>query len=46
MTFGAYSLSCVSLGLISLEDCNDASKELEGEIAQAKADLRSKGMDL
>jgi len=44
VTFGSYSLWSMGWGLWTFRDCPDAFEELMGEIAQAKNDLRAKGI--
>ncbi|KAL7747287.1 hypothetical protein RI367_007341 [Sorochytrium milnesiophthora] len=42
VSFGAYSLGTIGLGLMTFGDCPEAHCELMQEVAQAKADLKSK----
>ncbi|KAG7571457.1 hypothetical protein FFLO_00640 [Filobasidium floriforme] len=44
VTFGAYSLGSLGLGLVRFRDCPEAYRSLMLEISQAKDDLRSKGV--
>ncbi|EJC98648.1 uncharacterized protein FOMMEDRAFT_149041 [Fomitiporia mediterranea MF3/22] len=46
VAFGAYSLSSLGWGLYTFNDVPEAYEELIKEIAQAKNDLRSKGVDV
>ncbi|DBA01717.1 TPA: hypothetical protein N0F65_010127 [Lagenidium giganteum] len=46
VSFGAYSLAVIGINVISIEDCVDASKELDVQVKDAKEDLRKKGMKL
>ncbi|KAF9528122.1 dolichol-phosphate mannosyltransferase subunit 3 [Crepidotus variabilis] len=44
VSFGAYSLVSIGWGLLTLRECPEAYNELMSEIAEAKNDLRSKGV--
>ncbi|KIM82181.1 hypothetical protein PILCRDRAFT_70880 [Piloderma croceum F 1598] len=44
VTFGSYALWSMGWGLWTFRDCPDAFEELMGEIAEAKNDLRAKGV--
>ncbi|CDW72564.1 dolichol-phosphate mannosyltransferase subunit 3 [Stylonychia lemnae] len=44
--FGSYALTQIGWHLVTLSDCNDAHKELVGQIELAKADLSKKGMKI
>jgi len=46
VSFGSYSLWSMGWGLWSFRDCPDAFEELMGEIAEAKNDLRAKGVSV
>ncbi|KAL5536126.1 hypothetical protein ACEPAF_4231 [Sanghuangporus sanghuang] len=46
VSFGAYSLASLGWGLYSFNDVPDAYEELIKEIAEAKNDLRAKGVDV
>ena len=46
MTFGAYSLSSLGLGLVRFHDCPEAYENLLKEIHQAKTELRDQGVDV
>jgi len=44
VSFGAYSLWSIGWGLLTLRECPEAYEELIEEIAEAKNDLRTKGV--
>ncbi|WVQ82606.1 hypothetical protein IAT38_004736 [Cryptococcus sp. DSM 104549] len=44
VTFGAYSLSSLGLGLVQFHDCPEAYESLLGEISQARDELRNSGV--
>ncbi|PAV22890.1 dolichol-phosphate mannosyltransferase subunit 3 [Pyrrhoderma noxium] len=44
VSFGSYSLASLGLGLYTFNDTPDAYEELMKEIAEAKNDLRAKGV--
>ena len=44
MLFGTYSLASIGIGLITFKDCPEESELLQGEIKQAMAELRKKGV--
>lgn len=46
VTFGAYSLSSLGLGLLRFRDCPEAYESLLAEISQAKDELRDKGVSV
>jgi len=46
VSFGSYSLWSMGWGLWSFRDCPEAFEELMGEIAEAKHDLRAKGISV
>ena len=46
VTFGAYSLSSLGLGLVRFHDCPEAYESLLGEIARAKDELRDQGVSV
>ncbi|KAJ3609288.1 hypothetical protein NHX12_023811 [Muraenolepis orangiensis] len=43
VSFGCYSLATVGYRVATFNDCDDAAKELRGQIIEAKEDLRKKG---
>ncbi|CAL8298065.1 unnamed protein product [Lota lota] len=43
VTFGCYSLATVGYRVATFNDCDDAAKELQAQIKEAKEDLRKKG---
>lgn len=43
VSFGAYSLAVIALSVMSIKDCPAASKELDAQVLEAKADLKKKG---
>jgi len=44
ITLGSYSLWSIGMGLLTLRECPEAYEELLGEIAEAKNELRAKGV--
>ena len=46
VSFGAYSLSSLGLGLLRFNDCPEAYESLLSEISQAKTELRNQGVDV
>ncbi|KAL1733476.1 dolichol-phosphate mannosyltransferase subunit 3 [Schizophyllum commune] len=46
VTFGSYSLWSLGWGLWTFRDCPEAHEELMLEIAQAKTELRAKGVSV
>uniref|UniRef100_A0A8C6SC64 Dolichol-phosphate mannosyltransferase subunit 3 n=1 Tax=Neogobius melanostomus TaxID=47308 RepID=A0A8C6SC64_9GOBI len=44
VSFGCYSLATVGYRVATFNDCEDAAKELQGQIKEAKEDLRKKGL--
>ncbi|KJA28334.1 hypothetical protein HYPSUDRAFT_61965 [Hypholoma sublateritium FD-334 SS-4] len=44
VSFGSYCLWSIGMGLVTLRECPEAYNELLGEIAEAKNDLRTKGV--
>ncbi|KAL0952198.1 hypothetical protein HGRIS_008807 [Hohenbuehelia grisea] len=46
VSFGSYSLWSIGWGLFTFRDCPEAYTELLGEIAQAKNELRAKGVSV
>jgi hypothetical protein len=46
VSFGAYLLFKLGYGVFTFNDVPEAYKELMGEIEQAKAELRTKGVDV
>lgn len=43
MSLGCYALFCIGKDLLLLNDCNEASAELNKQIKQAREDLQKKG---
>jgi|UniRef100_K3WSJ7 dolichyl-phosphate mannosyltransferase polypeptide 3 len=43
VSFGAYSLAVIALSVMAVEDCPVASKELDAQVLEAKADLAKRG---
>jgi len=41
--FGLYSVITIGYRVMTFNDCEEASKELQQQIGEARADLRSKG---
>ncbi|KAL7420221.1 hypothetical protein Q5752_005188 [Cryptotrichosporon argae] len=46
VTFGAYSLWSLGLGLVRFHDCPEAYEDLLKEITQAKNELRDQGVSV
>ncbi|KAJ8000346.1 hypothetical protein DPEC_G00203870 [Dallia pectoralis] len=46
VVFGCYSLATVGYRVATFNDCEEASKELQAQIQEAKEDLRRKGLKL
>jgi hypothetical protein len=44
MLFGTYSLASIGIGLITFKDCPEESELLKGEVKEAMAELRAKGV--
>lgn len=44
VTFGCYSLATVGYRVATFNDCDDAAKELQAQIIEAREDLRKKGL--
>ncbi|KAF9476939.1 dolichol-phosphate mannosyltransferase subunit 3 [Pholiota conissans] len=44
VSFGSYCLWSIGLGLVTLRECPEAYDELVGEIAEAKNELRTRGV--
>jgi dolichyl-phosphate mannosyltransferase polypeptide 3 len=44
--FGAYSLGTIALSVMSVQDFPEASKELDQQVVEAKADLKRRGFNL
>ena len=44
VTFGCYSLATVGYRVATFNDCDDAAKELQAQIKEAREDLRKKGL--
>ena len=43
--FGIYSILVIAKRVYDFNDCHEAAKELRRQILEAKADLKSKGLD-
>ncbi|KAF4315455.1 hypothetical protein BBO99_00008564 [Phytophthora kernoviae] len=43
VSFGAYSLGVIALSVMAVQDFPEASKELDRQVIEAKADLAKKG---
>lgn len=43
VSFGAYSLAVIALSVMAVQDFPEASKELDRQVIDAKADLSKKG---
>ncbi|KAL4111219.1 hypothetical protein PRIC1_002900 [Phytophthora ramorum] len=43
VSFGAYSLGVIALSVMAVQDFPEASKELDRQVVEAKADLAKKG---
>ncbi|CAN9503731.1 unnamed protein product [Ophioblennius macclurei] len=46
VSFGCYSLAAVGYRVATFNDCEEAAKELQGQIREAKEDLRRKGLKM
>ncbi|XP_019723482.1 dolichol-phosphate mannosyltransferase subunit 3 [Hippocampus comes] len=46
VSFGCYSLATVGYRVATFNDCQEAARELQGQIKAAKEDLRSKGLKM
>ncbi|KAF7210961.1 dolichol-phosphate mannosyltransferase subunit 3 [Nothobranchius furzeri] len=46
VTFGCYSLATVGFRVATFNDCDEAARELQEQITEAKEDLRKKGLKL
>ncbi|XP_029918918.1 dolichol-phosphate mannosyltransferase subunit 3 [Myripristis murdjan] len=46
VTFGCYSLATVGYRVATFNDCEEAAKELQEQIKEAKEDLRKKGLKI
>lgn len=46
VVFGCYSLATVGYRVATFNDCEDAAKELQAQIKEAKADLKKKGLKM
>ncbi|KAF1381748.1 hypothetical protein PFLUV_G00157220 [Perca fluviatilis] len=46
VSFGCYSLATVGYRVATFNDCDEAAKELQGQIKEAKEDLRKKGLKM
>lgn len=46
VVFGCYSLATVGYRVATFNDCEEASKELQDQIKEAKEDLRKKGLKM
>jgi dolichyl-phosphate mannosyltransferase polypeptide 3 len=46
VSFGAYLLFKLGLGVFTFNDVPDAHAEIMGQIKQARAELRAKGVDV
>ncbi|KAL3460555.1 dolichol-phosphate mannosyltransferase subunit 3 [Aspergillus heterothallicus] len=46
ISFGCYLLGRLGVAILTFNDVPEAHKELQGEIAQAKAELRKKHVDV
>ncbi|XP_039978189.1 dolichol-phosphate mannosyltransferase subunit 3 [Xiphias gladius] len=46
VSFGCYSLATVGYRVATFNDCEEAAKELQGQIKEAKEDLRKKGLKM
>ncbi|RLN10848.1 hypothetical protein BBJ28_00010051 [Nothophytophthora sp. Chile5] len=43
VSFGAYSLAAIALSVMAVQDFPEASKELDRQVIEAKAELTKKG---
>ena len=46
ISFGAWSLACISYNLLTFRSCPEAAAELQQEIGAARADLKRRGLDV
>lgn len=46
VAFGCYSLATVGYRVATFNDCEDAAKELQAQIKEAKEDLKKKGLKM
>ncbi|KAI5087238.1 dolichol-phosphate mannosyltransferase subunit 3, partial [Silurus meridionalis] len=46
VVFGCYSLATVGYRVATFNDCEDAAKELQAQIQEAKQDLKKKGLKM
>ncbi|XP_054620110.1 dolichol-phosphate mannosyltransferase subunit 3 [Dunckerocampus dactyliophorus] len=46
VSFGCYSLATVGYRVATFNDCEDAAKELQSQIKEAKEDLKRKGLKM
>ncbi|XP_029976532.1 dolichol-phosphate mannosyltransferase subunit 3 [Salarias fasciatus] len=46
VSFGCYSLATVGYRVATFNDCEEAAKELQEQIKEAKEDLRRKGLKM
>lgn len=46
VSFGCYSLATVGYRVATFNDCEEAAKELQEQIKEAKEDLRKKGLKM
>lgn len=46
VSFGCYSLATVGYRVATFNDCEEAAKELQEQIKEAKEDLRKKGLKI
>lgn len=46
VSFGCFSLATVGYRVATFNDCEDAAKELQQQIKEAKEDLRKKGLKM
>ncbi|KAM4690199.1 dolichol-phosphate mannosyltransferase subunit 3 [Rhinophrynus dorsalis] len=44
VTFGCYSLATIGYRVATFNDCEDAARELQDQIKEAKKDLAKKGL--
>ncbi|XP_054909609.1 dolichol-phosphate mannosyltransferase subunit 3 [Poeciliopsis prolifica] len=46
VSFGCYSLAAVGYRVATFNDCDEAARELQEQIKEAKEDLRRKGLKM
>ncbi|XP_035385170.1 dolichol-phosphate mannosyltransferase subunit 3 [Electrophorus electricus] len=46
VVFGCYSLATVGYRVATFNDCEEAARELQGQIQEAKEDLKKKGLKI